>query len=265
MKHILSVQDISCAGRCSQTVALPVLSAMGHRCSILPTAVLSTHTAFPKPYCRSLTEDIAPICDHWTQVGMEFDGVLVGYLADPAQCKAVEMLLEKQTGLKILDPAMGDHGKLYSGLTEDHIPAMASLCHKADILIPNVTEAALLAGLPYQSAGDEAYYRDLGQALLEKFSLRGVVITGVSLIDGQTGFYRLCRKGENFYQTRRLDKTLHGTGDLFAAVLTGGLLRENTLPEAAEAAAKFVEKAIDATEKVTPHGVEFEKVLSALL
>ena len=265
MKHILSVQDISCAGRCSQTVALPVLSVMGHRCSILPTAVLSTHTAFPRPYRRLLTEDIAPICNHWQQVGMEFDALLVGYLADPEQCQVVEKALDNQVGLKILDPAMGDHGKLYGGLTEDHIPAMASLCHKADILLPNVTEAALLAGLPYRDTGDEDYYRSLGQTLLEKFGVRGVVITGVSLSAEQTGFYRLCRKGENFYQTRRLDKILHGTGDLFAAVLAGSLLRGNTLPQAAETAAKFVEEAISATKEVTPHGVEFEKVLSALV
>ena len=264
MMHILSVQDISCVGRCSQTVAMPVLSVMGLRCSILPTAVLSTHTAFPDPYCRSLTADIAPICRHWQQVGVTFDGVLVGYLADEAQCAVVRELLDTQFGLKIVDPAMGDHGKLYSGLQATHVSAMADLCRKADILLPNVTEAALLAGKDYQAAGDEDYYRSLGQALLEKYDLRGVVITGVSLAEGQTGFYRLCRKGENFYQTPCLNKTLHGTGDLFSAVLAGGLLKGKTLPEAANAAANFVEAAIDATETVTPHGVCFEKVLKNL-
>lgn len=264
MKHILSVQDISCAGRCSQTVALPVLSAMGHRCSVLPTAVLSTHTAFPDPYRRSLTADIAPICNHWKQVGMEFDAVLVGYLADADQCGAVEKLLESQQGLKILDPAMGDHGKLYSGLTKDHIPAMAALCRKADILIPNVTEAALLTGIEYLSQAEEAYYRDLAQALIEKTGVRGVVLTGVSTAAGKTGFYCLCHREEHLYQTKRLDKILHGTGDLFSAVLAGGLLQGKTLPHAAAAAADFVEKAIAATENVTPHGVEFEKVLKEL-
>lgn len=264
MQHILSVQDISCAGRCSQTVALPVLSVMGHRCSILPTAVLSTHTAFPDPYRHSLTADIAPICDHWQQVGITFDGVLVGYLADADQCKAVEDLLETQSGLKILDPAMGDHGKLYSGLQQDHIAAMENLCRKADILLPNVTEAALLTGFPYQPTGDKAYFHSLAHALVEKFGVRGVVITGVSLGEDQTGYFCLCHKEENFYQTQRLQKNLHGTGDLFSAVLAGGLLKGKTLPEAAIIAANFVEAAINATETVTPHGVCFEKVLKSL-
>ncbi len=264
MKHILSVQDISCAGRCSQTVALPVLSAMGHRCSVLPTAVLSTHTAFPDPYRRSLTADIAPICDHWKQVGMEFDAVLVGYLADPAQCAQVQELLEEQLGLKILDPAMGDHGKLYSGLTEEQIPAMQALGARADFLIPNVTEAALLAGMPYREQADEGYYRELARELCGELGLRGVVITGVSLKPGQTGFLSYCYRERQFYQTELQPKTLHGTGDLFSAVLAGGLLQGKGLFDAAKNAARFVEKAIAATENVTPHGVEFEKVLKEL-
>ncbi len=264
MQHILSVQDISCAGRCSQTVALPVLSVMGHRCSILPTAVLSTHTAFPQPFRHSLTEDIAPICRHWQQVGMAFDGVLVGYLADADQCKAVENMLESQPGLKILDPAMGDHGKLYSGLQENHVTAMEALCRKADILLPNVTEAALLTGIPYQPVGDKAYFRSLANVLAEKSGVRGIIITGAALSEKQTGFYCLCPKEETLYQTEKLDKTLHGTGDLFSAVTAGCLLRGDPLPEAAQKAAAFVEKAIAATETVTPHGVEFEKVLKFL-
>lgn len=265
MNHILSVQDISCVGRCSQTVALPVLSAMGLRCSILPTAVLSTHTAFPDPYCRRLTADIAPICDHWKQVNIAFDGILVGYLADAAQCAVVEKLLETRKGLKILDPAMGDHGKLYSGISQEQVNAMKALCRKADILLPNVTEAALLTGVPYREQAEEGYYRDLAHGLLEEFGVQGVVITGVSTAAGETGFYSLCSQAEFCYQTKALEKTLHGTGDLFSAVVAGGLMQEKALHEAAQAAANFVEKAIAATEEVTPHGVEFEKVLKALM
>ena len=265
MKSILSVQDISCLGRCSQTVALPVLSAMGIRCGVLPTAVLSTHTAFPSPYCRSLTEDVAPILAHWKSIGAEFDAVLVGYLADSAQCAQVQELLETQTGLKILDPAMGDHGKLYSGLKEDHIPAMKELCPRADILVPNVTEAALLTGMEYRERSDEGYYRELARVLVGELGLRGVVITGVSLAPGQTGFLSYCHRHKEFYQVEKQDKTLHGTGDLFSAVLAGGLLKGKELFEAAKDAAYFVEKAIAATEKVTPYGVEFEKVLKELV
>lgn len=265
MKHILSVQDISCVGRCSQTVALPVLSAMGLQCGVLPTAVLSTHTAFPHPHSRSLTADIQPILSHWAEIGVVFDGILVGYLADAAQCQAAEWLMKQQAGLKILDPAMGDHGKLYSGLTEAQIPAMLSLCKCADILVPNVTEAAFLTGSPYRERAEETYYRDLARALMEKTGVRGVVITGAATAADATGFYCLCHREEALYQTKKSDKTLHGTGDLFSAVLAGSLLKGKDLKAAALAAADFVEKAIAATDATTPYGVEFERVLKELM
>lgn len=265
MKHILSVQDISCVGRCSQTVALPVLSAMGLQCSLLPTALLSTHTAFPHPHRRSLTADIAPILSHWAEIGVVFDGVLVGYLADAEQCRAAEQLLKQQAGLKILDPAMGDRGKLYSGLTETQIPAMLSLCKQADILAPNVTEAALLTGRPYREQAEEAYFRELATALMESTGVRGVVITGAATAEDSTGFYCLCQQEEGLYQRKKLDKNLHGTGDLFSGVLSGSLLKGKSLKAAAQAAADFVEKTIAATEAATPYGVEFERVLKELM
>ena len=116
MKRILTIQDLSCVGRCSLTVAQPILSAMGIACSVLPTAVLSTHTAFPNPHIRSLTEDMVPICQHWQEIGAEFDAILVGYLSDPEQAEAVLEVMNSFSCPVILDPAMGDHGKLYKGM-----------------------------------------------------------------------------------------------------------------------------------------------------
>lgn len=260
MKQVLTVQDLSCLGKCSLTIALPVLSAMGCCCSVLPTAVLSTHTAFPKPHIRSLTADMQPIAAHWQTIGAKFDAILVGYLSDPAQVDAVRNLWEKFPSLRILDPAMGDHGKLYSGMTDAHAKAMLDLCKKADLLLPNVTEACLLTGTPYEENQDAHWYRQLLEKLLS-LGCQQAVLTGVSLEPGKTGF--LCSNGA-LYQTALLPGSYHGTGDLFAAVLTGSLMQGCCLDTAAQKAANFVEKTIVATGASSPFGISFEPLLSQL-
>ena len=144
MKHVLSIQDLSCVGRCSLTVALPVLSAMGCRCSVLPTAVLSTHTGFPNPEVIPLTDRMASLDAHWQALGLRFDAVVTGYMANPEQAEAVLPLLRRykeQGSTIIVDPAMGDHGKLYSRLDEDHVFAMSEICKEADILVAAVGRA----------------------------------------------------------------------------------------------------------------------------
>ena len=260
MRHVLTVQDLSCLGKCSLTVALPVLSAMGCSCSVLPTAVLSTHTAFPAPHVRDLTGDMEPIAAHWKTVGAKFDAIAVGYLSDPAQVQAVEALWRSFDALRILDPAMGDHGKLYSRITDTHVSALRQLCKKADLLMPNVTEACLLTGTPYQERFTEAEYRQLVQKLLQ-LGCKQAVLTGVSLSPGKTGF--ITQDG-SVYQADILPGKYHGTGDLFAAVCTGALLQEKPLQEAATQAAKFVEQAIKTTGTPTPFGLSFEPLLPTL-
>ena len=260
-KHVLSIQDLSCLGKCSLTVALPVLSAMGCRCSVLPTAVFSTHTAFPSPHKHSLTDQILPIRDHWKSIGAEFDAITVGYLADGSQVKAVEEVLDSFPAFAVIDPVMGDHGRLYSGLGETHVDAVRSLCRRGQVILPNVTEAALLTGLPYEPQGGEAYYRTLLEKLKE-LGAPGVVITGVSLKEGKTGIMGYCpEEGYFSFQRDLLPRSHHGTGDLFAAVFTGGVMGGKTVPQAALLAAKFVEQVILATPESTPFGVAFEGVL----
>lgn len=261
MKQVLSIQDLSCLGKCSLTVALPVLSAMGCACTVLPTAVLSTHTAFPAPHVRSLTEDIVPICRHLQTTGVQFDAISVGYLSNPAQAAAVETVLDAFDAVKIIDPAMGDHGKLYSGLNADHVSAMARLCRKGNILLPNVTEACLLTGIPCEDTADGAYYRRLLTGLLD-FGADTVILTGVALAQGKTGFMGIDRyAGEFSYQTDRICKQCHGTGDLCTAVFTGAASRGRSVGDAARLAAGFVERVISATAESTPFGVEFESQL----
>ena len=261
MKRILSIQDLSCLGKCSLTVALPVLSAMGCACSVLPTAVLSTHTAFPAPHCKPLTEDMLPAAKHWASIGASFDTITVGYLADPVQAEAVEKVLSLFDADVVLDPVMGDQGKLYSRQTPDHVKAMARLCRKAKYVLPNVTEASLLTGLPYREQAEESYLQELSAGLLE-LGMEGVVITGFLWDDATTGFYGVSRKEGAFsYRAPRINKHFHGTGDLFAAVFTGSLLRGKDLPQSAATAAGFVERVISSTKESSPFGIEFEPQL----
>ena len=259
MKNVLTVQDLSCLGKCSLTVALPVLSAMGCAATALPTAVLSTHTAFPKPHVRSLTEDISNVCDHWKTVGVSFDAVSIGYLSDPQQAKQVEYLLDSFPAFTVVDPVMGDHGKLYRGIGEDHVAAVKQLCKRADVILPNITEACLLTGISYRESGDEAYYQSLLEGLKPLAS--HAVLTGVSLADGKTG---IMTDSGYVYQRAALPGRFHGTGDIFAAVFTGAAALGKTVEESAKLAALFVEQVILSTPAPTPFGVSFEKALSWL-
>jgi len=266
MKQVLSVQDLSCVGRCSLTVALPVLSAMGLQCSVLPTAVLSTHTGFPAPHVRDLSEDLLPVLAHWKSVGAAFDTVSVGYLASPDQVEAVAQVLDAfPDACVVLDPVMGDHGRLYSRITPAHVDALKKLCRRADYILPNVTEAAALTGFDYRDHAGEDYLSALTEAMLS-FGAKAVVITGGSSEAGKTGFAGGYQdRGQFRYRAPLIPRQLHGTGDLFAAVFAGALTQGAVAEDAATQAARFVERCIAATERVTPYGVEFETQLSYLM
>lgn len=268
MKSVLSIQDLSCVGRCSLTVALPVISAMGIRCSVLPTAVLSTHTGFPDPEVLPMTEHLEAFGHHWASVGITFDAVTTGYMADATQAEAVLSLLTKykeQASTIIVDPAMADHGKLYRRLGSDHVRAMAKLCEKADIILPNVTEAALLTDTVYQPEPDSDYFNELTEKLLQRFPANAVVITGVSGKDGTIGFCGKELQGEAFsYFSPVIPLQCHGTGDLYSAVFTGSLLRGHSVYQSGVLAADFVRRCVAATNTVSPHGVAFESQLSHL-
>ncbi len=164
MKRVASIQDISCLGRCSLTVALPVISAMAVECAIVPTAVLSTHTMFPYILCRDLTADILPIARYWQSQQVRLDAICTGYLASPRQaedvCRVLEVLAGPDT-LLFVDPAMADGGALYTGFDEDFPRHMARLAAQADVLTPNLTEACLLTGTPYREDYDLPRLRDI--------------------------------------------------------------------------------------------------------
>lgn len=261
MKRILTIQDLSCVGKCSLTVALPILSAMGVSCSVLPTAVLSTHTGFPEPHIRSLTEEIDPICDHLQKIGADFDAILVGYLANPEQAEAVLQVMQTFDCPVILDPAMADHGKLYSGITQEHVEAMRDLSSMAEVLIPNVTEAAMLTGIPYQEQTDGQYLRMMLDRLC-KVKTKTVVITGTTPSEDTTGFAGIHKEEGMFsYKATRRSNRQHGTGDMFSAVFAGAYVLGHDPMESAELAAQFVERVLDNTPESTPFGGNFETEL----
>ncbi len=265
-KRILTIQDISCVGQCSMTVALPTLSACGHETCILPTAMLSTHTGgFGKPAVVHFDETLDSVWKHWKENEITFDAILVGYLGSLKAIETAKTIIGEMLapdGIAIVDPVMGDHGKLYSGFDESYANAMISLCEKADILIPNITEAAFLSGQPYREEVNEEYVH----SLLDSLHCKQIVLTGVGYQPGKTGF--AIREGDNLrqYTHSKIGKNYHGTGDMFAACFTGALMQGKTLYDAARIAAYFVCKAIEETQKNPAHwyGVKFEAVLGEL-
>ncbi len=270
MKRIVTLQDISCVGRCSITVALPVISAMGVECGILPTAVLSNHTMFKHFTCKDLSDQIEPISDVWETEGISFDGIYTGYLASAEQCGQVCRFFDRFSGegnLTLVDPAMADNGKLYLAFGEDFPAAMAEVCGKADVILPNITEASLLTGMPYRTSYDHSYIRELLERLLE-LGCGTAALTGVSYEPDKLGVAYLDRNGNEFsYFTKKCAQSYHGTGDLYASTVLGGLMRGLDLGQSLALAADFVVACIEATaESKEPrwYGVEFESQIPLL-
>lgn len=266
-KRILTVQDISCVGQCSMTVALPILSACGHETCILPTALLSTHTGgFGKPAVVHFDDLLDGMWHHWKDNGITFDAILVGYLGSVPAVETVSGIFEEllaPNGVSIVDPAMADHGKLYSGFDGTYAEAMEGLCRKADVILPNTTEAAMFAGMPYRENLTEEYVEEL----LMKLNHPCVILTGAGCQKGQTGI--VIREGESmqYYSHARVGKSYHGTGDMFAAAFTGALMQGKSKLEASRIAANFVCKAIGYTQENPAHwyGVKFEAALPDLI
>jgi pyridoxine kinase len=273
MKRIITVQDISCVGKCSLTVALPVISAMGVEACVLPTAVLSTHTAFKGFTFRDLTSDISKITEHWKQEKIGFDAIYTGYLGSFEQIKLMQELIKDFGGggtRVIVDPCMADNGALYSGFTQDFAFAMAGLCSKAEVIVPNLTEASYMLGIPYVAEG---YTKDYIEDLLKKLSGLGerrIVLKGVSFDDKKLGIASYDSENEKitWYFHEKMPQSFHGTGDIFASVLTGALVRGKTLEEACRLAADFVVESIKATlshKDYNWYGVDFESAIPFLI
>ena len=272
-KRVVTIQDISCFGKCSITVALPVISAMGVETAVIPTAVLSTHTGgFGENTFRDLSEDIESISAHWKSLGMNFDVIYTGYLATRGQIEAVSGFIDKfkrKKTLVLIDPAMADNGKMYSGLDMSFAKSMLKLCEKADIVVPNVTEAAFMLGVNYIHEG---YNKEYIHMLLKKLCENGAknaMITGVSFNSKKIGvvFYSAAQDNFKSYFTKKTEGSFHGTGDVFASSFAGALAQGFDVEGAMRLAADFVAECIKATvphKKEHWYGVRFEDCIAYL-
>jgi pyridoxine kinase len=273
MKRVLSIQDISCVGKCSLTVALPIISAAGIETSILPTTILSTHTAFKGFTFRDLTDDVPPIVEHWKQEKITFDGISSGYLGSLRQIELVEQIFDDFNGknvLRFVDPAMGDNGKLYTGFDEAFAKRMGELCGKADIIVPNLTEAAFMLGEKYLDAD---YSADDIKGLLKRLCALGspiAALTGISLEPGKCGVmaYDSTKNEYVEYYSERLPVSFHGTGDVFASACFAAMMRGQDLYKALRTAVEYTVESIRQTISYDGHnwyGVDFESATPKLL
>lgn len=272
MKRILTIQDISCLGKCSITVALPVISAMGVETTILPTAVLSTHTMFQNFTVKDLTDQLVPITEHWKKEGIHFDAIYTGYLGSDEEIEIVKKIFADFGGddtLIFVDPVMADHGKLYPAFDEAYAKHNASLCGAADIIVPNLTEACFMTGTEYREDYDEAYIKDL-LAKLAALGSKVVVLTGIAFGAGKNGVYGLDTvSGEYFaYENDHIDAAYHGTGDVFSSVSVGGIVRGLSYADAFALAADYTADTIRETLKNPDkpwYGVDFEATIPELV
>ena len=272
MKRVLTIQDISCLGKCSLTIALPVISALGSETVILPTAVLSTHTMFKNFTCKDLSDQIEPIAAHWKSEGVAFDAIYTGYLGTVEQIDQIKELFHNFRGentMIIVDPVMADNGKLYPAFDMDYVKKNAQLCGEADIIVPNITEAALMTGMEYREEYDEAYLKEM-LARLNELGAGISVLTGVSLEKGKTGVMGYERRtGEYYvYQNRRIDAAYHGTGDLFSSTCVGEIMRGKDWRDAMRIAADYTAHTIEVTlrnPRKPWYGVDFESTIPDLL
>ena len=269
-KKILTIQDISCVGQCSLTVALPILSACGMETCILPSAVLSTHTGgFSGFTFRDLTDDMPAIQAHWQKENIKFKAIYTGYLGSIKQVGYVRNILKTMGTddcVRIVDPAMADNGHLYSIFDEAYVDAMRVLCGEADILIPNITEACFLTGAEYTETYDEGYVRKLAEDLAA-LGAKTVVLTGVSYEPAKTGVVIYENGKMDYYAHDKISKGCHGTGDIYASAFVGALMNDKSVYEAARIAADYTVKCILNTQGDAEHwyGAKFETALRDLI
>lgn len=267
--RILTIQDISCVGQCSMTVALPILSACGQETCILPSAVLSTHTGgFSRPAIQGLEDFLTHAGEHWQREALRFDAVYTGYLGSTRLIERTEQILAAAAagGRLIVDPAMADHGRLYSGFDRDYVDAMRRLCLKADVILPNLTESCLLTGMEYREDFTDEEILSIVRALHD-MGMKCVILTGAGQNADTTGVLISHDGKTDWYRHPKLSKNFHGTGDIYASAFVGCWMGGKTMGEAARIAADFACRCIENTMDDPDHwyGTKFETALPWLI
>lgn len=274
MKKIVTIQDISCFGKCSLTVALPIISAMGIETAVIPTAVLSTHTGkgFRDYTFRDLTKDIPAIASHWKSLSLSFQGIYTGYLGSPEQVQIVSDFIDdfrEPDNFVVVDPVLGDSGRLYAGFSQNFVHKMKRLCAKADYIIPNMTEVSFLLGIPYTENYDEYYVKEALRRLAD-LGCKTPVLTGVRFDMEKQGAAAYDTQSDTFYFSfgRNINSSFHGTGDIFSSVFTGAIALGKDIQQALDLSVGFT---VDCIEATVPHleetwyGTCFEVCLGRLI
>ena len=268
---ILTIQDISCFGQCSITVALPIVSAFGIETAILPSAVLSTHTAgFTDFTVRDLTEDLPEIRKHWEKEGIDFDAIYTGFIASIEQLDYIKDIIDsrlKGEGLVFVDPAMADHGEFYNGFDQEFADKMGELCKLGDYILPNTTEACYILHRPWKKEFTKEEMLEMAEEL-SAFTKRYVILKGDTHKQGQLGMIVLDKQEgtcEIVYNDR-IDYVSHGTGDVFASAFVGSTMIGKAPTAAAKVAGEFTKRAIEKTigDENHKYGVKFEQVILEL-
>ena len=274
-KKVLAINDISCVGRCSLTVALPIISSCGVECSIMPTAILSTHTGgFSGFTFTDFTSEMLKIANHWKSLDLKFDAIYTGFLGSKEQIEIVKEIVEmfRNDNVKVVvDPAMADNGNMYSIFDLDFANEMKKLCMGADVVVPNITEACFLTNTPYETAPHSKEFINKLIDGLAKLNVKALVLTGVSYDDGKLGSvtYDYTTNTYNYYNREIIPEYFHGTGDCFASALVASLAKGKTLDEANKIAVNFTVNSILETIKYQgidkKYGVNFEEALESLI
>ena len=269
-KRILTIQDISCLGQCSLTVALPIISACSHETCILPSAVLSTHTGGFSGYTvNDLSEDFPAIKNHWLKEGISFDAIYTGYLGSTKQIEYVSDIFEalkREDGKIIVDPAMADNGKLYWGFDEEYVKGMAFLCSKADVILPNITEACFMTGVEYKENYDKEYVDTLVSKLRE-FCSGTIIITGATFGDDNVHVIISDGSEQTEYVHKRIKKSFHGTGDIFSSAFVGAYMQGKSIFDSVQIASDYTVACIENTISDESHwyGTKFETAIPKLV
>ena len=268
---ILTIQDISCFGQCSITVALPVVSAFGIETAILPSAVLSTHTAgFTGYTVRDLTEDLPDIRKHWESEGIEFDAIYTGFIASIEQLDYIKDIIDsrlKSGGLTFVDPAMADHGEFYNGFDQEFADKMGELCKLGDYILPNTTEACFILHREWKEHFTKEEMLDMAKEL-SQFTKRYVILKGYENDNNEMGMIVLDKKEDSIeiVYNDKIDYVSHGTGDVFASSFVGSTMVGKSPTAAAKIAGEFTKKSIEKTigDENHKYGVKFEQVIPEL-
>ncbi len=271
-KRIAAIHDISCFGRCSLTVALPIISAAGIETAVIPTAVLSTHTGGFEGYTfRDLTDDILPVAEHWKKSGIGVDAVYSGYLGSKQQVEIVKQaieLIKRENTLVVVDPVMADNGRLYGGFPQDFPREMRKLCAAADIITPNITEACFMLGIDYKEGPYTKEYIEGLLLGLSEITCGRIVLTGVWFDERRIGAAAYENGKTEYIFSDKIEKCYHGTGDVFSSALVAAVVNGMPLMCAAEIAVNFTYDCICHTFETDPemnYSVNFECMIPRLL